>query len=108
MYSKLNSAHHFAFGNDQSNYTSEAAARFKEPVPDKNNVHVIDPYKNSYKIGDGTKGQHDHYTSVYKQEHVPLKLDGAEVNRKSAMDQVTSILFGTSKEGPGISEHADK
>lgn len=69
---------------------------------------MIDPYKNSYKIGDGTKGQHDHYTSVYKQEMKELPLDQLEANRKSAMDQVTSILFGTDKGKPGISEHADK
>jgi hypothetical protein len=101
-------AHHFEFGNDPNQYTSEAAAKFKEVMPDKNDVHVIDPYKNSFKIGDGTKGQHDHYKSVYKQEHVELPMKNAEINRKSAMDQVTSILFGTDKGGIGVSEHADK
>lgn len=71
-------------------------------------MQVLDPYKNSYKIGDGTGGQADHYASVYKQTHGPQPLRQAEANRKSAMDQVTSILLGTGKEGPGVSEHADK
>lgn len=68
----------------------------------------MNPYKNSYKIGDGTGGQFDHYLSQYKNDHGPQPLESAEAKRKSAMDQVTSILFGTSKDGPGISEHADK
>lgn len=101
-------AHHFAFGNDPNQYTSEAAAKFKEQVPDKNNVQVLDPYKNSFKISDGTKGQPDHYRSVYKQEHVEHSIKNPEINRKSAMDQMTSILFGTDKGGVGLSEHADK
>ena len=68
----------------------------------------MDPYKHSYKIGDGTKGQHDHYSSVYKQDMVPKARDQSEVNRKSAMDQVTNILLGTGNKDTGISEHTDK
>lgn len=105
----LISAHHFAFGNDPANFTSENAAHFKEPKRDENKVDVMNPYKNSYKIGDGTNGQKDHYKSVYKELMTEQPINSAEVNRKSSMDQLTSIKIGFPEYNyKGVSEFADK
>lgn len=102
-------SHHFNLGTDPHDYTSEAAANYKEPKRDSNMVDVMNPYKNSYKIGDGSKGQPDHYTSVYKELMVEKPINQAEVNRKSSMDQVTSIKLGFPNKGfEGKSEFADQ
>lgn len=102
-------SHHFNLGTDPHDYTSEAAANYKEPKRDSNLIDVMNPYKNSYKIGDGSKGQPDHYTSVYKELMVEKPINQAEVNRKSSMDQVTSIKLGFPNKGfEGKSEFADQ
>lgn len=69
----------------------------------------MNPYKNSYKIGDGSKGQPDHYTSVYKQVMTEQPMNQSEVNRKSSMDQLTNIKIGFPEhQYKGVSEFADK
>jgi hypothetical protein len=70
----------------------------------------MDPYKNSYKIGDGTKGQHLHYMSVYNQEMTDKGVIPKAANsRASGADQVASIQLGNPNSGfEGKSEFADK
>jgi hypothetical protein len=69
----------------------------------------MNPYKNSYKIEDGTIGQPNHYTSVYKELMTEQPIDQTEVNRKSSMDQLTSIKIGFPEHDyKGVSEFADQ
>lgn len=73
-------------------------------------MKALDPYKNSYKIGDGTKGQPLHYLSVYNQEMTDKGVIPKGPNsRGSGADQVASIQLGNPHLGfEGKSEFADK
>lgn len=68
----------------------------------------MNPYKNSYKIGDGTGGQHKPYTSVYKEEMVEKPIPPKEDNkRQSSMDFADSGKLGDGK-FQGVTEFTDQ
>lgn len=102
-------AHHFDFGHDPNLYKSEAAAKYTEKKPDPANQDgIMNPYKNSYKIGDGTKGQPAHYMSVYKEEMTEKPIAPKDDNKRhSSMDFINSVNIGEGK-FEGVSEFTDK
>lgn len=104
-------SHHFDFGHDPNDFKAEYAAKYTEKDFDPSNQDgIMNPYKNSYKIGDGSKGQPDHYTSLYKEEMTEKELLPREKpTRHSDMDYVPTVqLFDPNAGFEGISEFTDK
>lgn len=67
------------------------------------------PFKVNYKIGDGSKGQPDHYTTVYQEEMVAKPIPGNDAKRDPKNDQVTSLALGDpNNRDLGITEFTDK
>ena len=107
---KFTVAHHFDFGTDPNLYKTEAAAKYTEkPFDPASRDGIGNPYKNNYKIGDGGKGQHNHYTSVYKEDMTEKPIIGKGDNKRhSAMDQIAQVNLGGDGKFQGISEFTDK
>jgi hypothetical protein len=102
-------AHHFNFGNDGSDYKSENAANYVEKPIQMNSANGPNPYKNSYRVSDGTKGQPSHFTSVYKEEMVPKELQPHTVSKGQRRDYQGTLTIGNPNSGfEGISEFTDK
>lgn len=102
-------AHHFNLGNDPGEYKSENAANYVEkPIP-ISSANGPNPYKNNYRVGDGTKGQPSHYMSVYKEEMVPKELQPHTVSKGQRRDYQGTLTIGNPNSGfDGISEFTDK
>lgn len=102
-------AHHFKLGNDPSEYQSENAANYIEKPIHVTSANGPNPYKNSYRVADGTKGQPSHYTSVYKEEMVPKELQPHAVSKGQRRDYAGTLKIGDPNSGfEGISEFTDK
>ncbi len=102
-------AHHFNFGNDTGDYKSENAANYVEKPILTNAANGPNPFKNRYRVTDGSKGQPSHYTSVYKEEMVPKDLQPHAVTKGQRKDYMGSVTIGDPNSGfNGISEFTDK
>lgn len=102
-------AHHFKLGTDPSEYNTENATHYTEKPIQVGGPNGPNPYKNNYRLGDGSKGQPGHYTSVYKEEMVPKELQKQESTKGQGRDYIASVQIGDPNAGfEGISEFTDK
>jgi len=89
-------------------YKPEYMANYTEKPVAATSANGPNPFKVNYKIGDGTRGQPDHFTSVYKEEMVEKPIPPKEEKRDPLNDQKTSLAIGDPNSKTGISEFTDK
>ncbi|KAL4462049.1 hypothetical protein ABPG74_000894 [Tetrahymena malaccensis] len=104
-------AEHFKLGHDVQNYTSEAAAKFKEF--DKNQLtkqpDMSYLYRSHFNLeGFGGSNPVQHYVSNYKQNFEPKTAQKSEATRNDRADRGSHIVFGSDKIDDQFKSEAQK